>query len=206
MERLLVLVRHGESEWNQQNLFAGWRDIALTERGMEEARGAGRLFKARGIQFDVAFTSALKRARHTLDLVLTEIDQTNIPVHVDQALNERDYGALTGLNRDDARKRWGEEQVRLWRRTYTVRPPDGESLKDTGARLWPYYLKEILPRVMRGERVLVSSHGTSLRALMMVLEGLSGDEIVKRELETGAPIFYRLNDDTTVASKEITAS
>ena len=200
-ERLLVLVRHGESEWNKKNLFTGWRDVGLTEQGIAEARAAGKKFKARGLSFDVAFTSALVRAQHTLDLMLEELGQTKIPVFKDQALNERDYGDLVGLNKDDARKKWGEEQVHLWRRSYDNAPPGGESLKDTVARALPYYVQEILPRVLRGERTLVSAHGNSLRALVMVLERLSPEGIIKRELATGVPILYRLEADSTVAEK-----
>ena len=200
-DRLLVLVRHGQSEWNLKNLFTGWRDVNLTEQGVVEARTAGKKLKARGIRFDVAFTSTLVRAQRTLDLVLEEMGQTNIPVLKDQALNERDYGDLVGLNKDDARKKWGEEQVLKWRRSYDVAPPGGESLKDTVARALPYYMQEILPRVLRGERTLVSAHGNSLRALVMVLERLSPEGILKRELATGVPILYRLNADSTVASK-----
>jgi 2,3-bisphosphoglycerate-dependent phosphoglycerate mutase len=200
-DRLLVLVRHGESEWNKKNLFTGWRDIDLTENGIAEARAAGRRLKAQGIRFDVAFTSALKRAQRSLDFILEEMGQTSIPVIRDQALNERDYGDLAGLNKDDARTRWGADQVHLWRRSYDVAPPGGESLKDTAARVLPYYVQEILPRVIRGENVLISAHGNSLRALLMVLDRLSGEEIVKRELATGVPLGYRLNADSTVASK-----
>jgi 2,3-bisphosphoglycerate-dependent phosphoglycerate mutase len=200
-ERLLVLLRHGQSDWNLKNLFTGWRDVGLTEQGVAEARAAGQKLKARGIKFDVAFTSALKRAQRTLDLTLAEMGQSNIPTFRDQALNERDYGDLVGLNKDDARKKWGDEQVRKWRRSYDVAPPGGESLKDTVARALPYYVQEILPRVLRGERTLVSAHGNSLRALVMVLEKLSPAAIVKRELATGVPILYRLAADATVAEK-----
>ena len=200
-DHLLVLVRHGQSEWNLKNLFTGWRDVDLTEQGIAEARTAGRKLKAQGIRFDIAFTSALKRAQRTLDLLLEEMGQTNISVIKNQALNERDYGDLAGLNKDDARKKWGAEQVHVWRRSYDVAPPGGESLKDTAARVLPYYVQEILPHVLRGERVLVSAHGNSLRALVMVLDRLSPDEIVKRELHTGIPMIYRLNGDATVASK-----
>jgi len=199
--RLLVLVRHGQSEWNLKNLFTGWRDVDLSEKGIAEAREAGRKLKGQGIVFDVAFTSALVRAQRTLDLMLAEMGQTKIPVFKDQALNERDYGELVGLNKDDARKKWGAEQVHTWRRSYDVQPPGGESLKDTVARALPYFVQEILPRVLRGERVLVSAHGNSLRALVMVLERLSPEQIVKRELATGMPLIYRLNADSTVASK-----
>jgi 2,3-bisphosphoglycerate-dependent phosphoglycerate mutase len=200
-DRLLVLVRHGQSDWNLKNLFTGWRDIDLTDKGVSEAREAGRKLKAQGITFDVAFTSALKRAQRTLDLMLTELGQTAIPVFKDQALNERDYGDLVGLNKDDARKKWGEEQVHIWRRSYDIAPPGGESLRDTAARVLPYYIREILPRVLRGERVLVAAHGNSLRALAMVLDKHTPETITKLNLDTGVPMIYRLNADSTVASK-----
>ena len=200
-DRLLVLVRHGQSEWNLKNLFTGWRDVDLTEKGVAEARNAGRKLKAQGIKFDLAFTSSLKRAQRTLDLILEELRQTSIPVFKDEALNERDYGDLVGLNKDDARKKWGEEQVHIWRRSYDVAPPGGESLKDTLARTLPYYVTEILPPVLRGERVLVSAHGNSLRALVMVLDKHTPESIIKLNLETGVPMIYRLNADSTVASK-----
>jgi 2,3-bisphosphoglycerate-dependent phosphoglycerate mutase len=200
-DRLLVLVRHGQSEWNLKNLFTGWRDVDLTDKGVTEAREAGRKLKAQGIRFDVAFTSALKRAQRTLDLMLTELGQTTIPVFKDQALNERDYGDLVGLNKDDARKKWGEEQVHIWRRSYDVAPPGGESLRDTLARALPYYVTEILPRVMRGEHVLVAAHGNSLRALVMVLDKHTPESITKLNLDTGVPMIYRLNADSTVKSK-----
>ncbi|MBN8955397.1 MAG: 2,3-bisphosphoglycerate-dependent phosphoglycerate mutase [Rhizobiales bacterium] len=199
-DRLLVLVRHGQSEWNLKNLFTGWKDVDLTEQGIEEARAAGRKLKAEGIQFDVAFTSSLKRAQRTLDLILDELGQKNLPITRDQALNERDYGDLVGLNKDDARKKWGDEQVLQWRRSYDVPPPGGESLKDTVARALPYFVQEILPRVLRGERTLIAAHGNSLRALIMVLERLTPEQILKRELGTGVPIIYRLNADATTAS------
>ena len=200
-DRLLVLVRHGQSEWNLKNLFTGWRDPALTEKGIGEAREAGRKLKAQGLTFDVAFTSALSRAQKTLDLALEEMGQTGLPITRDQALNERDYGDLAGLNKDDAREKWGEEQVHQWRRSYDIPPPGGESLKDTLARTLPYYVQEILPGVLRGERTLVAAHGNSLRALIMVLEKLTPEGILARELGTGVPVIYRLNADSTVASK-----
>ena len=200
-DRLLVLVRHGQSEWNLKNLFTGWKDPDLTEKGIAEASEAGRQLKAQGLSFDIAFTSVLKRAQHTLDVVLDEIDQTGLPVRKHLALNERDYGDLSGLNKDDARKKWGADQVLLWRRSYDVAPPGGESLKDTAARVLPYYIQEILPRVLKGDNILISAHGNSLRALVMVLEKLSPQQIVKRELATGVPLIYRLNADATVASK-----
>jgi 2,3-bisphosphoglycerate-dependent phosphoglycerate mutase len=200
-DRLLVLVRHGQSDWNLKNLFTGWRDIDLTEHGIAEARAAGRKLKAQGIKFDIGFTSALVRAQRTLDLILEEMGQSKIPVVRDLALNERDYGDLSGLNKDDARKKWGDEQVHVWRRSYDVAPPGGESLKDTAARVLPYYIQEILPRVMRGEHVIVSAHGNSLRALVMVLDRLSPEGIIQRELGTGVPMVYRLNADSTVAER-----
>lgn len=199
-DRLLVLVRHGQSEWNLKNLFTGWKDPDLTEKGRTEASDAGLKLKAQGFTFDIAFTSALTRAQHTLDIILNEMGQTGIPVRKHLALNERDYGDLSGLNKDDARKKWGEEQVHQWRRSYDIPPPGGESLKDTLARTLPYYVQEILPCVLRGERTLVAAHGNSLRALIMVLEKLSPDQILKRELATGVPVIYRLNADATVAS------
>ena len=197
----IVLLRHGESIWNKENLFTGWTDVDLSEQGKAETKRAGELLKAEGFTFDVAFTSVLTRAQHTLDLILTELGQTGLPTKKDLALNERDYGDLSGLNKDDARKKWGEEQVHIWRRSYDVPPPGGESLKDTLARALPYFVQEILPCVLRGERVLVAAHGNSLRALIMVLEKLSPEGILKRELATGVPIIYRLNADSTVASK-----
>lgn len=201
MSHLLVLVRHGESEWNRLNLFTGWKDPGLTEKGVEEAHRAGRLLKAEGLTFDVAFTSVLRRAQATLDLILAELGQTGLPIIRDQRLNERDYGDLSGLDKDDARKRWGEEQVHIWRRSYDVPPPGGESLKDTAARVLPYYDAEISPRLARGERVIVAAHGNSLRALIMQLEGLTGEEIVRRELATGVPMVYRLRADGSVESR-----
>jgi 2,3-bisphosphoglycerate-dependent phosphoglycerate mutase len=202
-EHLLVLLRHGQSDWNLKNLFTGWKDPDLTEAGVEEAKAAGRRLKARGLAFDVAFTSALTRAQHTLDLTLAELGQTGLPIARDQALNERDYGDLSGLNKDEARQRWGEEQVHVWRRSYDVPPPGGESLKDTVARALPYYCQHILPAVLRGERTLVAAHGNSLRALVMVLDRLTPATIPSMELATGVPLVYRLNADSTVAAKDV---
>jgi 2,3-bisphosphoglycerate-dependent phosphoglycerate mutase len=200
MDRLLVLVRHGQSEWNQKNLFTGWRDVDLSLQGVAEAERAGELLKGR-YTFRIAFTSALKRAQRTLDIILKEIGAEDIPVIRDQALNERDYGDLVGLNKDDARAKFGEEQVQLWRRSYDVAPPNGESLRDTGARVWPYYIYRILPHVLRCDGVLIVAHGNSLRALIMALDGLSPDEVVRLELATGVPIVYRFNSDATVEEK-----
>ena len=203
MSRILVLVRHGQSEWNLKNLFTGWKDPDLSEKGLEEAISAGKKLKAAGLKFDIAFTSALQRAQHTCQHILDEMGQPKLETMKNQALNERDYGDLSGLNKDDARKKWGEEQVHIWRRSYDVPPPGGESLRDTGARVWPYYLHNIQPHVLREETVLVAAHGNSLRALIMALEGLSGEEIVKRELATGVPMIYELNADSTIASKKV---
>jgi 2,3-bisphosphoglycerate-dependent phosphoglycerate mutase len=201
MERLLVLVRHGQSDWNLKNLFTGWKDPDLTVQGVGEARAAGQRLKALDLSFDIAFTSALTRAQNTCTLLLGELGQPDLPTIRDLALNERDYGDLSGLNKDDARARWGEDQVHVWRRSYDVPPPGGESLKDTVARVLPYYCQEILPRVLRGERVLVAAHGNSLRALVMVLDRLTPDTIPSMELETGVPLVYRLKPDSTVESK-----
>lgn len=206
MTGTLVLVRHGQSDWNLKNLFTGWRDVELTETGRAEALAGGQRLKAKGLKFDIAFTSALKRAQNTCQIVLDELGQSGLETVRNEALNERDYGDLSGLNKDDARAKWGEEQVHIWRRSYDVPPPGGESLKDTGARVWPYYIHEVQPHVLRGKTVLVAAHGNSLRALIMALEGIAGPDIVSLELATGVPIVYRLNADSTVASKEILAA
>src|ERR1700691_787634 len=193
MQRLLVLVRHGQSDWNLKNLFTGWNDPDLTQLGIEEARSAGRALKAQGLAFDRAYTSNLIRAQKTLSLILTELGQQNIPTIRAQALNERDYGDLSGLNKDEARVKWGDHQVHLWRRSYDVAPPRGESLKDTVARVLPYYLEEILPHVLRGERVLIVAHGNSLRSLLMGLDRLTPQTVVAADVATGAAIIYRVN-------------
>jgi 2,3-bisphosphoglycerate-dependent phosphoglycerate mutase len=202
MGNVLVLVRHGESEWNKLNLFTGWKDPDLSDKGIAEAHAAGRLLKEQGYKFDIAFTSDLLRAQHTLDIMLHELGQTDLPTRRSQKLNERDYGDLSGLNKDEARARWGSEQVHVWRRSYDTPPPGGESLKDTADRVLPYYEAAIWPEVKAGRNVLVSAHGNSLRALIMKLERLSGEEIVKRELATGAPIVYRLRPDGTVLERK----
>ncbi|GJD74586.1 MULTISPECIES: 2,3-bisphosphoglycerate-dependent phosphoglycerate mutase [Methylobacterium] len=203
MERLLVLARHGQSDWNLKKLFTGWRDPELTDLGVEEARNAGRWLKEQGYGFDVAFTSNLKRAQRTCALILEEMDLGDIETIRNEALNERDYGDLSGLNKDDARERWGDAQVHQWRRSYDVPPPGGESLKDTAARVLPYYIQFILPRVMAGERVLVAAHGNSLRALVMVLDGMTTKTIASLEIATGIPLVYQLKADTTVESKTV---
>lgn len=202
MPGILALVRHGQSEWNLKNLFTGWKNPDITEQGIEEAKKTGQLLKERNVKFDEAFTSDLQRAQHTTDLILDVLGQKNIPITRSQALNERDYGELSGLNKDDARKKWGEEQVHIWRRSYDVPPPGGESLKDTVARVLPYYIHTIQPRIMQGKNVLIGAHGNSLRALVMVLDGLTPEEIVKVEIATGEPFLYTLRADTTVEKKE----
>ena len=206
MNRLLVLVRHGQSDWNLKNLFTGWKDPDLTPLGITEAKHAGTQLKARGLAFDIAYTSSLVRAQHTLRLLLEELGQPGLKTIREQALNERDYGDLSGLNKDDARQKWGEEQVHLWRRSYDIPPPGGESLRDTVARVLPFYCQHILPAVLSGQRVVVAAHGNSLRALVMVLDGLTPDTIPSMELATGVPLVYRLKADSTVESKEVLAA
>ncbi|WP_434054105.1 MAG: 2,3-bisphosphoglycerate-dependent phosphoglycerate mutase [Roseibium sp.] len=200
MERLLVLVRHGQSEWNLKNLFTGWKDPGLTEQGVAEAHRAGQQLRDLKLEFDIAFTSDLSRAQKTLGIILDELGQSGLETLQDQALNERDYGDLTGMNKDQAREEFGEEQVHIWRRSYDVPPPGGESLKMTAERVLPYYKQEILPRVLAGTRTLVSAHGNSLRSLIMELEDLTPEEILKRELGTGTPIVYRLDENGGVVS------
>ena len=205
MSGTMVLVRHGQSEWNLKNLFTGWRDPDLTEQGVAEAHEAGKALREEGLVFDIAFTSVLQRAEKTCQIILDELGQSDLETIHDQALNERNYGDLAGLNKDDARAKWGEDQVHIWRRSYDVPPPgdEGESLRDTGARVWPYYMQEILPRVLSGQTVLVAAHGNSLRSLVMVLDRLSTDEITKLNLATGVPMVYRLKPDSTVADKKV---
>ncbi|KOS14848.1 bisphosphoglycerate-dependent phosphoglycerate mutase [Malassezia pachydermatis] len=190
----LVLTRHGQSEWNKMNLFTGWKDPALTEQGEAEALKGAEELKKNGY-----------RAQKTLAIQLKVIGQEGIPVAKDQALNERDYGELTGLNKDDARKKWGEEQVHIWRRSFDVPPPGGESLKLTADRVLPYFKEHILPAVKSGKSILVTAHGNSLRALIMELEHMSGDEIVKTELATGVPIVYKIDENGAVVDKKILA-
>ena len=202
MQRTLVLLRHGQSEWNLKNLFTGWKNPDLTPVGVEEAKKAGQEIGKLGIKFDRAFTSGLKRAQDTCDLALKEMGQS-LDVVRDIQLNERDYGDLSGLNKAEAAQKWGEEQVMIWRRSYDTPPPGGESLKDTLARVLPYYCQNILPCVLRGEQTLVVAHGNSLRALLMVLERATPKTITGIELETGVPVVYTLNADSTVADKKI---
>ena len=190
----LVLVRHGQSKWNKKNLFTGWKDPELTDLGIEEAIKAGKLLKTKEMKFDIMFTSDLFRAQETGRLILENMDQLDIPVIKNQSLNERNYGDLAGLNKDDAREKWGEEQVHIWRRSFDIPPPGGESLKDTAERVLPYFHSEILPKVEEGLDVLIAAHGNSLRALVMELEGISSDEIVKLEIATGDPLTYELSE------------
>ena len=199
----LVLVRHGQSEWNEKNLFTGWRDPDLTAQGIDEAKAAGQALKRQGLVFDLAFTSDLQRAQKTLTLLLAEQGQGNLPTTQNQALNERDYGDLAGLNKDDARKKWGDEQVHIWRRSYDTPPPGGESLKDTGARVLPYYDSDILPHVKTGKNILIAAHGNSLRSLVMRLEGLNSAEILDVNIDTGVPYIYQMGADGAVQDKTI---
>ncbi|MBB4077258.1 2,3-bisphosphoglycerate-dependent phosphoglycerate mutase [Bartonella fuyuanensis] len=203
MGRILVLIRHGQSEWNLKNLFTGWKNPDLTEKGHAEAIAAGKKLKESGLKFDIAYTSALQRAQKTAQYVLEQMDQSDLEVIKTSALNERNYGDLSGLNKDDVQQQWGKEQVQIWRRSYTIAPPNGESLRDTGARIWPYYLYHIQPHILRSQTVLIAAHGNSLRSLIMALEGLTSEEIISRELATGIPIIYTFNPDSTVSSKTV---
>ena len=187
----LVLVRHGESQWNLENRFTGWVDIDLSDRGREEARSAGE--KLKSYKFDKAYTSVLQRANHTLDIILDIIGQKGIPVERDQALNERMYGDLQGLNKAETAAKFGDAQVKLWRRSYSVRPPNGESLEDTAARVLPYYKAHILPDLLAGKNILVAAHGNSLRALVMHLDNLSQEAVVELNIPTGVPLFYEMD-------------
>lgn len=225
----LVVIRHGESEWNQKNLFCGWTDVDLAEKGFREAHEAGKLLRENGFSFDICYTSVLKRAIHTAQTVLDELDLAWIPVVKDYRLNERHYGALQGLNKSETTEKYGAAQVQLWRRSYDVQPPalteddprnpiflpslkklaaEGvefpltECLKDTVARVSPYFKEEIAPKILSGERVLIAAHGNSIRALMMILEGISPEEIAGINVPTGVPRVYHLNDDLSIESAE----
>ena len=190
MKSKLVLVRHGQSEWNAKNLFTGWKDPKLTDLGIQEAIKAGDLLETRNLKFDLMFTSDLFRAQETGRLILEQMNQTDIQVIEDQSLNERNYGDLAGLNKDEAREKWGEEQVHIWRRSFDVPPPGGESLKNTAERVLPYFEIKIMPKVKEGLNILIAAHGNSLRALVMELEKISPEEIVKLEIATGVPLTY----------------
>jgi len=186
----LTLVRHGQSDWNNKNLFTGWENPDLTSKGIDEAHATGLLLKKQSKIYSYLFTSLLDRAINTANIILEELDLNGINVVRDEALNERDYGELTGLNKDDAREKWGEDQVHIWRRSFDIPPPGGESLKDTADRVIPYYENKILPLLFEDNNILVSAHGNSLRALVMHIEGLSPEEILQREIATGQPISY----------------
>ncbi len=199
----LVLLRHGESQWNLENRFTGWVDVPLSPKGEEEARQAGEKLKAAGIRFDLAFTSVLQRAIRTLEVALDVLGQSTIPVEKDQALNERHYGDLQGLNKAETAKRFGDEQVHIWRRSYDVAPPGGESLKDTAARTLPYFEAKILPVVKAGKTVLVAAHGNSLRSVVMHLDRLSREEVLELNLGTGVPIVYEIDAEGRVRGKKV---
>ena len=201
MSASLVLVRHGQSEWNEKNLFTGWKDPGLTAKGVEEAKSAGIQLRAEGFQFDVMFTSDLHRAQKTGEIILKELGATNLPVVKNQALNERDYGDLSGLNKDEAREKWGDEQVHIWRRSFDTPPPGGESLKGTAERVLPYFKKEILPQLLEGENILIAAHGNSLRSLVMELDQLTKEQVVKLEIATGDPIYYEIASSGKVVKK-----
>ena len=194
MKSKLVLVRHGQSEWNAKNLFTGWKDPKLTDLGIQEAIKAGDLLETRNLKFDLMFTSNLFRAQETGRLILEQMNHADIQVIKDQSLNERNYGDLAGLNKDEAREKWGEEQVHIWRRSFDVPPPGGESLKNTAERVLPYFELEIMPKVKEGLNILVAAHGNSLRALVMELEKISSKEIVKLEIATGDPLTYEYSN------------
>ena len=199
--RNLILVRHGQSEWNAKNLFTGWKDPGLTDQGVSEAKNAGKLILEQNIEFDVMYTSMLSRAQKTGDIILGILNHKEIPIIKNEALNERHYGSLAGLNKDDARKKWGQEQVHIWRRSFDIPPPDGESLKDTADRVLPYFETEIMPKVISGSSILIAAHGNSLRALIMKLDSISSEDIVKLEIPTGAPIQYEFTSDGMVDKK-----
>ena len=201
-ERNLILVRHGQSEWNAKNLFTGWENPGLTDKGLDEAKNAGILISNLNIQFDLLFTSALVRAQLTGAKILEEISQENINTIKNKSLNERFYGDLQGLNKDECRKKWGLDQVQIWRRSYDVGPPGGESLKECGERVLPYFLDKIYPLVLEGKNIIVSAHGNSLRSLIKYLDKLSADEIVKLEIPTGAPIHYLFSNDGLILNKK----
>lgn len=194
----LVLLRHGESQWNLENRFTGWVDVPLSAKGVEEAKQAGE--KLRGFTFDRAFTSVLTRANETLRIVLETLGQTNIPIEKDKALNERMYGELQGLNKAETAKKYGEAQVKLWRRSYDVKPPGGESLKDTAERALPYYEKRIKPYLLKGETIIIAAHGNSLRALVMELDQLSKEEVLELNIPTGVPLLYEFDHSGKVLS------
>ncbi len=196
----LILIRHGESQWNLENKFTGWVDVELTPKGIQEAKDAGG--KLRPYRFDYAFTSGLKRAQETLRLILEVTGQSDLPIERDVALNERMYGDLQGLNKAETVEKFGEAQVKIWRRSYDVQPPGGESLKDTAERVLPYYERRIHPEVLAGKTILIAAHGNSLRALVMQLEQLSKEEILEVNIPTGAPLLYDIDEQGKVVNHQ----
>ena len=198
---ILVLVRHGESQWNLENRFTGWIDVPLSPKGIEEAKNAGEKLKKEKIHFDVAYTSALQRAQNTLKLILEKLGQEKIPVHQDKALNERHYGDLQGLNKAETAKKFGDDQVKIWRRSYDVAPPNGESLKDTAARTLPYFDKNVLGDLKKGKNVIVAAHGNSLRSIVMELDRLTKEQVLGLNLATGVPIIYQIDPHLKILSK-----
>ena len=200
--RNLILVRHGQSEWNEKNLFTGWENPGLTEKGSEEAKHAGKLIKQLDIRFDCLFTSALVRAQLTGSIILDKIDQNDLNIIKDKALNERFYGDLQGLNKDECREKWGEDLVQTWRRSFDKGPPGGETLKETGERVLPYYLNDIHPLILENKNILIAAHGNSLRSLIKYLDGISDEDIVKLEIPTGAPIHYQFDENGKVVNKK----
>jgi 2,3-bisphosphoglycerate-dependent phosphoglycerate mutase len=187
---ILVLVRHGQSEWNKLNLFTGWKDPNLTQQGIAEASQAGEKLKDMSMKFDLMYTSVLQRAQLTGTIILEKLDQLNIPIEKNVNLNERDYGDLTGMNKDQARAEFGEEQVHIWRRSYDVPPPGGESLKNTYDRVVPYFKEKVLAQLESGKNILIAAHGNSLRSLVKYIENISEENILKFEIATGEPLFY----------------
>lgn len=198
---MLVLVRHGQSEWNRLNMFTGWKDVGLSEEGEAEAHRAGQLLKEEGLTFDSAFASTLKRAHNTLDIILDELGQGKLPIVKAAALNERDYGQLVGINKDEARKRFGADQVHIWQRSYDIAPPGGESLKDTAARICPFFDRWIVPELQDGKNVIVVAHGNSLRSLIMKLDNLTPEEVQDYSLATATPVIYRVEADGRLVEK-----
>lgn len=199
--RNLILIRHGQSEWNEKNLFTGWKNPGLTTKGKDEAENAGILIKNLNIKFDYLFTSVLDRAKQTGSIILNKIDQANIDIKEDKSLNERFYGDLQGLNKDQCREKWGDKQVQIWRRSYDVGPPGGESLKETGERVLPYFIENIKPFILDGKNIIIAAHGNSLRSLIKYLDNISDTDIVKLEIPTGSPIHYKLDEKCDVTYK-----
>ena len=200
-DNVLVLVRHGQSEWNRLNMFTGWKDVGLSEEGEAEAHRAGQLLKEEGLVFDSAFASTLKRAHYTLDIILGELGQGKLPIVKAAALNERDYGQLVGINKEEARKRFGADQVHVWQRSYDIAPPGGESLKDTAARVCPFFDRWIVPELQGGKNVIVVAHGNSLRSLIMELDKLTPEEVQDYSIATATPVIYRVTADGTLVEK-----